>query len=305
MKLQSFFASKPIILSPMAGVTDFAFRALANKYGADLTISEMVSAKAIAMHNAKTYDLLHYLKSESPKAVQLFGHEPKALEKAAQDAHLASFDIIDFNCGCPAPKIVSNGDGCALMANIDLARQCITSLVQHASKPVSVKFRLGINNVENYIEFGKMCEECGVSFVTLHPRTREQGYSGQADYEAVKKLKSILHIPVVLSGDVKDKTSLEKAWATGADGVMIGRASMGKPWIFNELKNKNIPNAKIVAKKHLDLLAAHYKNEQYLVPYFRKHLAWYVSGNDNATKLKNEIFHINNLNQLKIFIKNI
>ncbi|MBO4937227.1 MAG: tRNA-dihydrouridine synthase family protein [Clostridia bacterium] len=305
MNIQKFFANKPLILSPMAGVTDFAFRSLAREYGADMTISEMVSAKAISMKSAKTIDLLHTLDNESPKAVQLFGHEPEAIKIACQDKNMDKFDIIDFNCGCPAPKIVNNGDGSAMMRDIEKARECISTLVKYSNKPVSVKFRKGIDGVENYLEFGKMCEECGVAFVTLHPRTREQGYSGVADYEAVKQLKSILNIPVVLSGDIVDKASLDKAKSTGADGFMIGRATMGCPWIFNSLKGLPTPQPMAIAERHLNLLLEHYKDERFVVPYFKKHLAWYTKDMHGASALKKEICLYTSLDQLRSAINTL
>ena len=298
MDIKEFFKTKPLILSPMAGVTDFAFRSLARQYGADLTITEMVSAKAISMDNAKTIDLLHTLPNETPNCVQLFGHEPEALIKACTNPYVQKFDIIDYNCGCPAPKIVNNGDGSAMMRNIENARQCISALVNNSGKPVSVKFRLGIDGVENYLEFGKMCEECGVSFITLHPRTREQGYSGLADYNAVQKLKSIVNIPVVLSGDIVDKSSLERAKQTNADGFMIGRASMGAPFIFNKLKGLPVPNTVDVAKEHLRLLVKHYANENFVVPYFKKHLMWYTRDIHGANSLKKEMCLYTSLKQI-------
>lgn len=298
MDIKQFFLNKPLILSPMAGVTDFAFRSLARKYGADLTITEMVSAKAIAMNNEKTLDLLHILPNETPNCVQLFGHEPSALIKACTHPEVQKFDIIDFNCGCPAPKIVNNGDGSAMMRDIENARACITALVQNCGKPVSVKFRLGIDGVENYLAFGKMCEECGVSFVTLHPRTREQGYSGVADYSAVLKLKNALSIPVVLSGDIVDENSLQRAKQTGADGFMIGRATMGEPFIFNRLKNLPTPDPVSVAKEHLRLLLEYYTDERYVVPYFKKHLMWYTRGIHGANTMKKEMCLYTSLNQI-------
>ncbi len=298
MDINQFFLSKPLILSPMAGVTDFAFRSLARRYGADLTVTEMVSAKAIAMGNEKTLDLLHTLPNENPSCVQLFGHEPDALIKACTHPQVQQFDIIDFNCGCPAPKIVNNGDGSAMMRDIEHARTCIMALVRNSGKPVSVKFRLGIDGVENFIDFGKMCEECGVSFVTLHPRTREQGYSGMADYSAVKTLKSVLNIPVVLSGDIVDEASLERAKQTGADGFMVGRATMGAPFIFNRLKNLPTPDPIDVAKEHLRLLLEYYPDERYVVPYFKKHLMWYTRDIRGANALKKEMCLYTSLNQI-------
>lgn len=298
MDINQFFLSKPLILSPMAGVTDFAFRSLARRYGADLTVTEMVSAKAIAMGNEKTLDLLHTLPNENPSCVQLFGHEPDALIKACTHPQVQQFDIIDFNCGCPAPKIVNNGDGSAMMRDIEHARACILALVRNSGKPVSVKFRLGIDGVENFIDFGKMCEECGVSFVTLHPRTREQGYSGMADYSAVKTLKSVLNIPVVLSGDIVDEASLERAKQTGADGFMVGRATMGAPFVFNRLKNLPTPDPIDVAKEHLRLLLEYYPDERYVVPYFKKHLMWYTRDIRGANALKKEMCLYTSLNQI-------
>lgn len=305
MNIKKFFSKNPLILAPMAGVTDFAFRYLASQNGADLTVTEMISAKALSRQNKKTIELLYSIQDKGYKVLQIFGSDIESIKYVCQSDYIKNFDIIDLNCGCPAPKIIKNGEGCALMKNIEKTRNIISTLVQYSPIPVSVKFRKGIGGIENYIEFGKMCEECGVSFITLHARTCEQQYSGQADYDAIKKLKQTVKIPVVANGDICDKVSLLKAKKTGADGFMIGRASMGCPWIFNELKNKNTANRYEIAKTHLDFLVDYFskkytKNmvEKVVVNYYKKHLAWYTKEIKNAAKLRNEILSAKSIQDL-------
>jgi len=269
------FNKKPLILAPMAGVTDVGFRALASFFGADATVTEMLSARAMAHNPKKTEFMTLTTLEEKFKIAQIFGHEEDYMSKAIQSPILEKFDMFDINMGCPAPKIVKNGEGSALMSNVPLASKIISKCKQSTSRPVSVKFRKGYKT-ENYIEFGKMCEESGADFVTFHARTVEQGYSGQADYEAIAKLKASLKIPVIGNGDVVDEKSMTKMLDTGVDGIMIGRASMGKPWIFSELKgqNRHIDKYETV-KKHVEILREHFE-EGWLKLYIRKHLLWYA-----------------------------
>lgn len=292
-------------LAPMAGVTDFAFRKICADFGADMTTTEMVSAKALDRKSKKTELLLYELDHKAIKCVQLFGHEANVIERVCKSGLLDNFDIIDFNCGCPAPKIVKNKDGSAMMADLENSKKVISALVQNTTKPVSVKFRLGINGVENYVEFGKMCEECGASFLILHARTREQMYSGKVDLLAYKKLKDAVSIPVIASGDIKDFESVEIIKNMGLDGVMIGRASMGNPMIFSDLKGTNKPyNLKNIATEHFDTLLNFNNNAKKIIPYFRKHLAWYVKEKSNASTLRQTLFKLESIKEIKDFIIN-
>lgn len=276
MKIKSLdFSDNPILLAPMAGVTDVGFRNLASSFGASATVTEMLSARAM-MHNPKKTEFMTLTTdAEKIKIAQIFGHEPLFLAKATQSALLEKFDGFDINMGCPAPKIVKNGEGAALMDNLPLAAKIITAVKNSTDKPVSVKFRKG-KQKENFLEFAKMCEESGADFVTFHARTVEQGYSGKADLEAIAKVKASLSIPVIGNGDVVDKESFECMKSTGVDGVMIGRGAMGKPWLFELLKKgKTKPDKFEVVKKHIQILREHFE-ESWLKLYIRKHLLWYA-----------------------------
>lgn len=289
-------------LAPMAGVTDFAFRKICADFGADLVVTEMISAKALENKSFKTNKMLRE-EANCLKAVQLFGHDAETLKHSLSSDLFDQFDIIDFNCGCPAPKIVKNHDGSAMMADLENSKNVIKALVENSKKPVSVKFRLGINGNENYLEFAKMCEECGVAFLTLHARTKEQGYAGEVNKDAYKKLVNSVKIPVLWSGDIKSKQDVEFAKSIGCAGVMIGRASMGNPEIFCELKNIKAPYSKKDAIiKHLELLKTYFKTEKTLVAYFKKHLMWYVKAMDNATAIKMKILQFSSLKEIEELI---
>lgn len=291
-----------IALAPMAGITDFAFRKICADFGADMVVSEMISVKALE-HNSKTSQKMLREESKSLRAVQLFGHEKESLIKVISSDILKDFDIIDFNCGCPAPKIVKNNDGSAMMRDIGKTREIISALVKFSNRPVSVKFRLGIDGDINYIQFGKMCEQAGVSFITLHARTREQGYAGAVDKTAYKKLVESVRIPVFWSGDIMTKDDVEYAKSIGCAGVMIGRNAIGNPEIFSILKEINPPYSKKDAvKTHLELLKSYYKTERTLVSYFKKHLMWYVKSTNNATLLKQQILQYTTLEQIESLI---
>jgi len=292
-------------LAPMAGVTDFAFRKICDDFGADMVVTEMISVKALENKSFKTEKMLRE-ESNAIKCCQLFGHDTNAIEKAFQTNLFDNFDFIDFNCGCPAPKIVKNNDGSAMMKNIDKTKKVITELVKSSKKPVSVKFRLGIDNNINYIEFAKMCEECGVSFITLHARTREQGYAGQVDKNAYKNIINSVQIPVFWSGDISTLEDVEYAKSIGCAGVMIGRNSMGNPEIFSKLKGINPPySRKEAIKKHLELLKTYFRTEKTLVAYFKKHLMWYVKSLTNATATKLKILEFTTLNQIENLIDSL
>ena len=294
-----------IALAPMAGVTDFAFRKICSDFGADMVVTEMISIKALENKNFKTEKMLRE-ESTCLKCCQLFGHEVESIEKALSSRLFDNFDFIDFNCGCPAPKIVKNNDGSAMMRDIEKTRKVISELVKNSNKPVSVKFRLGIEDSNNYIEFAKMCEDCGVSFITLHARTREQGYAGTVDKSAYEKLIKAVNIPVFWSGDIVTIEDMKYAKKIGCAGVMIGRASMGNPEIFSVLKNINPPYSKKEAiLKHLELLKTYFRSEKTLVAYFKKHLMWYVKSTNCATATKLKILEFTTLKQIEDLIKTL
>lgn len=275
------------ILAPMAGYTDMAFRHLCLKMGAGLVCTEMVSSKALHYKNKKTEELLEIYGCDMPTAVQLFGHEPEIMAEAVKNPLLSKFDIIDINMGCPARKIVSNGDGSALLKDLELARKIIKACVDATEKPVTVKFRIGFDSGENIaVEFAKMCEEAGASAITVHGRTTAQAYSGKVDYETIRLVKQAVKIPVFANGDCRTKEDFDNILKlTNADGVAIGRGAVGKPEFFAELINKKCIIKKIEQIKfHYETLIKIY-GEKYVVKFMRAHLAGYLSGEYKNSEL--------------------
>ncbi|MGN1227511.1 MAG: tRNA dihydrouridine synthase DusB [Christensenellales bacterium] len=288
MKIGNIEFKKGIFLAPMASVTDVGFRSVCADFGAELTYTEMVSAKGLYYGSEKTKELLAFEPNCKVKAVQIFGNDASIMAKVVESFG-TQFDIIDINMGCPAPKIYKNNEGCYLMNDIEKARQIVEACVKASKVPITVKFRSGIDdNHINAIEFAKMCESAGASAITIHARTREQFYSGKADLQLVKRVVSAVKIPVIGSGDIIDLQSYNAMLETGVAGVMVGRGSLGNPEIFSILSGQNVPYSKFEAvKKHIEILKKYY-SEDYLTKYMRKHFLWYVSGLDNikATKLK-------------------
>ena len=304
MKVKNLdFSDDPILLAPMAGVTDVGFRALASSFGADATVTEMLSARAMAHNPKKTEFLTLTTEEEKIKIAQVFGHEEDYMAKAVASPLLEKFDMFDINMGCPAPKIVKNGEGSALMDNLPLASKLITAVKNSTTKPVSVKFRKG-KSTENYVEFGRMCQDCGADFVTFHARTVEQGYSGKAEYEAIASLKAKLSIPVLGNGDVVDFASLQKMKETGVDGVMVGRGSMGRPWLFAQLKQNDIQIDKYkTVEKHIEILRQHF-DENWLKLYIRKHFLWYACDIPLSTELRLKLATCNDIDECLALLKN-
>ena len=292
-----------IYLAPMAGVTDSAFRILVREVSSydDLMFSEMVSSTGIHYKSQKTFEMLNFTESELPIAVQLFGSNPDYVAEAAQYvSKLNNINMIDFNLGCPAPKVVKNGEGSALMKNPELAAKILVALRQSTNLPISVKMRIGFDDEHiNAVEIAKIAEDSGINFITVHGRTREQYYSGKADWTEIAKVKQAVKIPVIANGDVRDEESLEAIInVTGADGVMIGRAAMGNPWIFKRLNHYLTTGEKLnpptleeritVIKRHLDLLLR-LKGEYIGIREMRKHAAWYTKGLIGGAELRDQI----------------
>lgn len=301
MKIKDLdFSSDPLILAPMAGVTDVGFRAICSSFGADATVTEMLSARAMEHNPKKTEFMTLTTEAEKIKIAQIFGHEADFMERAIKNPLLQKFDSFDINMGCPAPKIVKNGEGSALMDNLSLASKIISACKNATDKPVSVKFRKGSKS-ENFREFARMCQDSGADFVTFHARTVEQGYSGKADLEAIATVKADLKIPVVGNGDVIDVDSYQKMKQTGVDGVMIGRGATGHPWIFSILKGENEKIDKYeVVKKHIEILREHFE-ENWLKLYIRKHLLWYASDLPMSANLRLKLATCDDIDQcLKI-----
>lgn len=298
------FEEKPIFLAPMAGVTDVGFRAVCSDFGADGTVTEMLSARAMMHNPEKTKYLTLTTSSEKHKIAQIFGHEIFPMVEAVQNPLLEKFDSFDINMGCPAPKIVKNGEGSALMDNIPLAEKIISAVKNATNKPVSVKFRKG-KSTENFLDFARMCEEAGADFVTFHARTVAQGYSGHADYDAIASVKAKLHIPVIGNGDVVDKKSLDEMLSTGVDAVMIGRGSCGTPWIFSELKNIERNFKKIdVIKRHIEILRSNF-DEKWLTLYMRKHLLWYAKDLPFTSQIRQQLATCDNLDGAILLLQEV
>lgn len=289
MKIGNINFTSSIFLAPMAGVADASFRQLCYELGADLTYTEMISVKALLHNNKKTFKLLEVY-GNTPTAVQLFGHDKEDFVKVIKSGNIDNFDIIDINMGCPAPKIVKNGDGSALLKNIDLAREIISACVNATDKPITVKFRIGFeldNNIA--VEFAKMCEQAGASAICVHGRTREQFYSGKVDYETIKLVKSSVNIPVIGNGDITDIESYKKMLQTGVDGVMIGRGALGNPEIFAILKGKKYPDKLSIITRHIQLIKEH----NAVTPEMKKHLLWYLNGLKSTKDIKVQIVNNN------------
>ena len=309
MKIGTLNLKNNIILAPMAGVTDKAFRLITKPFGPALMYTEMVSGKGLLYKNKRTEVLLEVLNFEKPTAAQIFGHEPEVMSEIAERSLEFGADMIDINMGCPAPKIVNNGDGSALMKNPELAGKIISAVRKSVNCPMSVKFRMGWDDDSiNAVEFAKTAENNGADAITIHGRTRAQFYSGKANLEIIKKVKEAVKIPVIGNGDVHDgKSAKYMLDYTGCDGIMIGRAAQGNPWLFSsvlhylktgdELAPPTLEERSDIAEKHLRLLVK-FKGEYRGVLEGRKHMAWYFKGLCGGAKLRNLINQCDTLEQM-------
>jgi len=300
MKIGNVELKGKVILAPMAGITDLPFRKICSAFGAALVTSEMVSTKAIYFGNQKTNELLATDKEEKPCAVQIFGSDPKIMGEISARLSESDFDIIDINMGCPAPKIVKNGDGSALMRDPELVGRIVKSVSSSGYKPVTVKIRLGYDaENKNYLEIAKTAQENGAAAVTVHGRTRPQMYSGLADWEAIAQVKAALDIPVIGNGDINGPENAAKRLVeSGVDAVMVGREACGNPWIFKRchhylstgelLPEPDAAERINLALKHAGDLAE-LKGGFVALLEMRKHLAWYIKGIKGATEARVKI----------------
>lgn len=305
----------PVLLAPMAGVTDVAFRSLCISFGCDFTFTEMVSAKGIHYNNAKTHSLLQISDAEKPCGVQLFGHESDILAQTAKrlyDASNGEISVFDINMGCPAPKITGNGDGSALMRNLPLASRIISAVANAVPIPVSVKFRKGWDDSSvNAVEFARMAQDSGASFITVHGRTRQQMYSGTVDREIIANTVAAVSIPVIGNGDIFCADDAKAMLDTGCDAIMVARGAQGNPFIFKEIRSKldgtsYVPPDDVkrldIAADHIDMfmenVTALNRNPAVFVE-LRKHAAWYTKGMQGATELRRRINSCQSSEELK------
>lgn len=315
LKIGSVMLPNNLILAPMAGVTDLPFRLLCKEQGAGLLCMEMVSAKAILYKNRNTESLLEIDPRENPVSLQLFGSDPEIISKIAHQIEDKPFDILDLNMGCPVPKIVNNGEGSALMKNPKLAGEIIRETVKAIDKPVTVKIRKGFDDEHiNAVEMAKIAEDAGAAAVAVHGRTREQFYSGRADWDIIRQVKEAVSIPVIGNGDLltaEDVIAMEAQ--TGCDGFMIARGAQGNPWIFRQilhyfetgehLVKPTLEEVTQMILRHARMMLE-FKGEYIGIREIRKHAAWYTAGYPNSARLRVAINNVESFEALEELLMN-
>ena len=308
LKIGNVELENNLILAPMAGVTDLPFRRIVEKFNPGLVCTEMVSSKALFYGDEKTKSLLNTEGEKRPISMQIFGSDPETMGYAAKYVSELA-DIVDINMGCPAPKVVKNGDGSKLLLDLEKAEEIIKSVVANSKVPVTLKFRKGWDN--NHIvacDIAKIAEVNGISAITIHGRTRDEFYAGHADWDIIKKVKETVNIPVIGNGDVIDEESAKRMLEyTGVDGIAIGRGSMGNPWIFKQIQyylEKAEKLAKPSNKEKYEILKEHieldikYKGEGVALNEMRKHISWYTKNMPDSSSFRNEINHITSKEEL-------
>ena len=300
MKIGNVQLDNEVFLSPMAGVTDLPFRLICKQKGCGMLYTEMINAKALCYNDENTKKMTKIEDEEHPIAIQIFGSEPEYMGRAAEILNSHPNEILDINMGCPAPKVIKNGDGSALMKNPKLAEEVMRAVVENSTKPVTLKIRKGWDdNSVNAVEIAKIAEQAGISAVAIHGRTREQYYSGKADWDIIKEIKESISIPVIGNGDVFEiEDAINMLEKTNCDAIMIGRGAQGNPWIFNRI-NHYMQTGEILAKptaeekistaiEHMKLAVAEH-GEYVAVREMRKHIGWYIKGLKNSARYRDEI----------------